>query len=1239
MLFNKQGEDMNTLPTTARCFGERLGYLRSLQGLTQAALADKVGLSLRQISRIENGVSSPSYMVLEKIALALDTSLINLFIFNTYESRADCSYEGEGHSLENADSWEVELISSSLKGICVLGARSEKMNWSEDAYTLLGYQPYSIMPTVKRFLKNVHPDFQDKAADFIARVRHCSQGDFLLKIVSGSSVRTIAVHAQKLPPQSGENSVVHLILQDISDVMGLTQNLIANRDALEMHVRKRTRDLELAEKALRKINERLHSLYENTPAMLHSINNKGEIVSVSNMWLEKIGYTRDEVMGRRSVDFLTDESRRRAVEVNIPRFFETGSADDLPYQMVTKDGRILDVLMSGVSEYDEDGVFLRSMAVTQDVTERRKAEQALRESEHRFRALVENLPVMINAGTLEGVFSYWNKTCEEITGYSREEIIGNPQALSLLYPDKDYRERLIREVSQSGGLNKDQEWTLTAKDGSPRTIVCTNLHSDVGFTEDELWAVCVDITDRKRAEEALRESEGRFRTLLQSLPSISIQGYGPDGETLYWNKASERLYGYSEQEALGRNLLDLIIPPEMKDYVRKAISRMVEKGRGIPAEDVLLMRKDGSRVPVHSSHVIVPVHGDDPVLYCIDFDLTEMKRAEVELRKVSEMLQTTSRMARIGGWGKNLLTGEDEWSEVTREIHEVGPDFVPDMHNSLAFYKEGPSRDAIIESVTRLIETGEPYDVEVEFITAKGNELWIRTMGRAEFQDGRCIRIFGTFQDITESKQYEKALRESEARFRTLFNESPVSIIIHDKVTGEILDGNEAAYRAYGLDSLEALQAKEFWPAPPYSAQDALQWIHKAAAEGVQQFGWKNQTINGDVSWEHVTLRPVVIDGDERILSVAVDTTKRKQAEEMYHLLFREMLDGFALHEIICDDSGEPADYRFLSVNPAFERATGLKHEDIIGKTVLEVLPETEDHWIRTYGHVALTGEPVVFDNFSAALQKHFVVTAFSPRPLQFACIFADITDRKMAEEKIRTINAQLQKANAEKDKLFTIIAHDLKSPLAGIFNTSQILAQEAESISLEEIRLISAEMHKSSKNALELLNGLMQWAQMSQGGMDFSPEECSLSELVNLCLSTARDVAEKKDIAIKCEIPQDLTVLADQPMINTVIRNVIFNAVKFTNRGGNICITARKAGPFVEVCTRDNGIGMCEKVLTNAFSVDKSKRQLGTDGEKGTGLGLVLCKEFVEKHGGRIWLESTPGNGTKVFFTLPGVS
>ncbi|WP_269745166.1 PAS domain-containing sensor histidine kinase [Desulfonatronovibrio magnus] len=251
-------------------------------------------------------------------------------------------------------------------------------------------------------------------------------------------------------------------------------------------------------------------------------------------------------------------------------------------------------------------------------------------------------------------------------------------------------------------------------------------------------------------------------------------------------------------------------------------------------------------------------------------------------------------------------------------------------------------------------------------------------------------------------------------------------------------------------------------------------------------------------------------------------------------------------------------------------------------------------------------------------------------------CVCRDVTERKQAEEDIRTINKQLQKVNAEKDKLFSIIAHDLKSPMAGVCATSKILAQEAEVLSRKDISIISAEMHKSTENALDLLNDLMQWARISQGGMDFSPEECSLDELARSSLYTAQDVAKKKGITISCNVPQDIEVLADQPMINAVIRNITFNSVKFTNPDGNISVTARKAGSNVEVCVQDDGIGMDEAIISKIFSIDKSKSQYGTNGEKGTGLGLILCKEFVEKHGGKIWVESGPGKGTKVFFTLP---
>lgn len=254
-------------------------------------------------------------------------------------------------------------------------------------------------------------------------------------------------------------------------------------------------------------------------------------------------------------------------------------------------------------------------------------------------------------------------------------------------------------------------------------------------------------------------------------------------------------------------------------------------------------------------------------------------------------------------------------------------------------------------------------------------------------------------------------------------------------------------------------------------------------------------------------------------------------------------------------------------------------------------------------------------------------------------CIFLDITRRKEAEDEIKMVNRQLQTINAEKDKLFSIISHDLKAPMATLLVSTGMLADQPEIFSEQDIRLIAKELHINTRNTFALLEDLLQWSRMSQGGIDYNPGPCSLHELINTSFYTAQDMAKSKDVAIRLDIPQGLTVCVDQPMINTVVRNLLFNAVKFTRRGGEIVVTASRTGQDVTMSIQDNGIGMAPNVLADSFSLEKVNRQAGTEGEKGTGLGLVLCKQFIERHEGRIWLESTPGQGATVFFTLPAMT
>ncbi len=233
-------------------------------------------------------------------------------------------------------------------------------------------------------------------------------------------------------------------------------------------------------------------------------------------------------------------------------------------------------------------------------------------------------------------------------------------------------------------------------------------------------------------------------------------------------------------------------------------------------------------------------------------------------------------------------------------------------------------------------------------------------------------------------------------------------------------------------------------------------------------------------------------------------------------------------------------------------------------------------------------------------------------------------------------INRQLQKALAEKDMIFSIIAQDLKSPISGYLSLTEVLAEDIDSMSIKDIRRLSIEMHKGAKNLYALLNNLLQWSRVRQGMVEYTPKHYDLEDLLNTSLDMVRVVARQKGINVDHAIPHDIAVFVDHSMVSTIVRNLLFNAVKFTEQGGNVLLTAKKAGKMVRIAVQDDGIGMYQKTLSRIFAIDHKPAKRGTQGETGSGLGLMLCKEFVSRHGGQIWLESNVGKGTTVYFTLP---
>jgi len=232
--------------------------------------------------------------------------------------------------------------------------------------------------------------------------------------------------------------------------------------------------------------------------------------------------------------------------------------------------------------------------------------------------------------------------------------------------------------------------------------------------------------------------------------------------------------------------------------------------------------------------------------------------------------------------------------------------------------------------------------------------------------------------------------------------------------------------------------------------------------------------------------------------------------------------------------------------------------------------------------------------------------------------------------------NEELQIINSEKDKLFSIIAHDLRSPFSSFLGLTQVMAEELETLSMDQLQEIAGSMRKSATNLFRLLENLLQWSRIQQGSIPFYPAQIELIPIVEESIALVIDSANKKGIEIKYDIPYNTMVYADSNMLQTIIRNIVSNAVKFTPKNGKVDIEARTiSGKNVEISIGDTGIGMSSSVVDNLFRLGSQTNRTGTDGEPSTGLGLIICKEFIDKQGGKIWVESEEGKGSVFYFTI----
>lgn len=494
-----------------------------------------------------------------------------------------------------------------------------------------------------------------------------------------------------------------------------------------------------------------------------------------------------------------------------------------------------------------------------------------------------------------------------------------------------------------------------------------------------------------------------------------------------------------------------------------------------------------------------------------------------------------------------------------------------------------------------------------------------------------------------QSKLLKRAVElENKAfgKYQMLYDFIPVGFFMMGR-NGEIFEMNHSSERLLGNEK-KHLNNQKFRYFLTHDTQpifdDFLQEIFeldvKPSCEVLLERGM-DDAVN-------IHLEGMLSDDPEKCFVTAVDISaylqtieNLRESEIRYRRLFESSKDGIL---IIDGVSG-----KILNLNPCLVHLLGYNREELLGHELWEVnafksIGYSKNNFIELQikGDIRYADMPLATKE-GKIISVEFVSTVYiADHTKVIQCNIRDITERKRVEKALKDSEARLIALNSAKDKFFSIIAHDLKGPFNSIIGFSDLLVERVRDKDFDEIEKYALIIQNSSRRAMDLIMNLLEWSRSRTGRLDFNPEKIDLVVLIKTISQLLNDSAQQKSITLYTELPQKMIVFVDKAMIGTVLRNLISNAVKFTNRGGEIVISVNEVRDNVIVTVADNGVGIKPDAMDKLFVIEKSYSTVGTNDEKGTGLGLILCKEFIEKHGGTIWVESEFGQGSKFHFTIP---
>jgi PAS domain S-box-containing protein len=922
----------------------------------------------------------------------------------------------------------------------------------------------------------------------------------------------------------------------------------------------------------------------------------------------------DELIGQK-IEQLMDLKDPRTIEF-IQKFISDGyHIEDFETEEHDRAGNIrwFANTMNGVVE---NGRIVRLWGVRRDITDRRNAEMVLRRSEGQYRELVEHSVDIIFTLSFSGAITSINPAVFPLLGYQPDELSGK-NILELFRPES--QQRVLEEIDRKkNGARSDTfyEVDIQSKDG--RFIpfeVNIRIRSDSSKNPD-IIGIAREISARKMSEDELKESEERFRTLLQCVPSVAVQGFRPDYTVVYWNEANTRMFGYTADEAMGKDIRELLIPADTRREVTEICNRMTQTGIPGPSTEMNLLRRDGALVPSFVSHAVVKIPGKRAILFSFIVDLTERKAAEKALRDAERRLQSILDVAPFGTFVYELhedghlvfVSGNESAGRI------IGTDCSRFLGNTIEEAFPALALTVIPDAYRKVAREGEPFSNEAFAYEAEGitGVFEIHAVPLAQNR----VAVF--FRDISEKKKAEEELAQSETRFRALIQNSSDIIQILDQE-------NLLVY------STPAFSTVLGYPEGSQNSRNLLDLVHpddrERVAADLEEVSTRTNpgtpteyrmlTADGNSLYvESIGVNLLGVPGVDGIVINTHTVHERKQAEqalqeseERFRLIFQHSNDAIYLFEITT--SGMPG--KIVDANDVAIRQTGYTRDELVQKSLLDLCSRDLSQRSRAIMMELLTRGEARFETEKIKKDGSLLPVEISARLAKLKdktyviAISRDISRRKREERALRITNQKLQ--------LMNIVAwHDIQNKVTGLRGYVEL---SKDLVTDEKLK----KFIDSEEDVLKVIYRQLQYTKEYQEMGIHPPQWVNLPQVLRMIIS----LKEIGPLKFRMDF-HNLELYCD-PVIEKVFTHLIENTLKHARKATEIRISCQRSTGGLMLVYEDDGVGISLEKKKDLFV-----RGVGSE----TGFSLFFVHDILEISDMNIRETGEPQKGVRFEISVP---